>query len=109
MSGWSQTYQDRGPDYQVHCNLHRRCVSIPWHALVKAIRQLRTAAEQAGEDRPVTGCERPMVNEVLTSEHWTETRRWRWKRPGHINILESGVVKNWMTGVVATAQSSAPT
>ena len=46
--------------------------------------------------------ERLAVNEIMHSWAWVEARRWRWRRPGHINLLESGVARNWMEGLAAS-------
>ena len=34
------------------------------------------------------GGERGLVNELFASFQFRERRRWRWSRPGHINVLE---------------------
>eukprot|EP00959_Pyramimonas_sp_CCMP1952_P024714 518767-Pyramimonas_sp.AAC.1 len=31
---------------------------------------------------------------------WEELRRWAWRSPGHINILESNVVVNLLEGLI---------
>lgn len=46
------------------------------------------------------GSERLAVNELLLSSRWRETRRWRWRGPGHITLLESRVVTNWVRGLL---------
>jgi len=41
-----------------------------------------------------------MLNDFLLTSPWKVERKWRWKRPAHINLLESAVVKNWLAGLV---------
>ena len=34
------------------------------------------------------GCERGYFNEAMKTLQFAERRRWAWKKPGHINVLE---------------------
>lgn len=39
---------------------------------------------------------RPYMNVLCESSKWTTERRWRWTRPGHINLLEQRVAKRFL-------------
>ena len=45
-------------------------------------------AELAPAQPDQRGCERSPVNELLVAGTWTEQRQWKWRRLGHINVLE---------------------
>ena len=47
---------------------------------------------QAIHDDKPSGLENPLCNEVLLSSSWKVQSVWRWKRPRHINIQETGAV-----------------
>jgi len=64
----------------------------------EAVNKLRAQDEKQHGFRD--GCERAMLNEFLLTSPWKVERKWRWKRPAHINLLESAVVKNWLAGLV---------
>ena len=63
----------------------------------RVVRQRRDAA--AG--RAAHGVDRPFITELMLSARFAEVRRWRWRLPGHINVLETGVIRNWLAGLVA--------
>ena len=46
------------------------------------------------------GVESPLVTVLKHSLEWQEERRWTWKRPVHVNLLEGAVVRNWLEGLV---------
>ncbi|CAK0892050.1 unnamed protein product [Prorocentrum cordatum] len=64
---------------------------------LEAIRRRREVGDSM---RPPVGSERLVINELLMSGSWEELRRWAWRSPGHINILESNVVVNLLEGLV---------
>lgn len=61
---------------------------------------LKSREEEAIRQHVTRGSERLAVNELLMSAPWEESRRWRWQAPGHITLLESKVVTNWIRGLV---------
>ncbi|CAK0891767.1 unnamed protein product, partial [Prorocentrum cordatum] len=70
-----------------------------------AVRRLQLDDEGQCTSNP--GAEQLMMNEILFTSRWEVGRSWRWKRPAHINLLESGVAKNWLEGPITFGRSSA--
>ena len=64
----------------------------------------------ADAPRPVSGAARAFITELMLSTRFAEVRRWKWKAPGHINVLEASVVRNWLLGVLpaGVVRSSRP-
>ena len=61
---------------------------LAWHVAIafkKAIRGLEALKEFEPE---VDGFEQVLSNDVMSASHWSTVRAWRWKRQGHINVLE---------------------
>ena len=52
--------------------------------------------EGFAQARVFRGSERVVVTELLLSGQWNERRRWTWRGPGHINVLESQVICSWL-------------
>ena len=44
------------------------------------------------EEQPKIGCELPYVNVLADTLQWRVERRWRWRKPAHINLLEQRAV-----------------
>ncbi|CAK0829180.1 unnamed protein product [Prorocentrum cordatum] len=64
---------------------------------LEAIRRRREVGDTM---RPPVSSERLVINELLMSGSWEELRRWAWRSPGHINILESNAVVNLLEGLI---------
>ena len=47
---------------------------------------------EGARDPQTAGLERPLCNEVLLGAQWRPVSVWTWKKPLHINILETRVV-----------------
>lgn len=54
-------------------------------------KKLRIGAQH---DPHVIGLESPLCNDMLVGSKWTVSSVWRWRRPVHINILETRVVQS---------------
>lgn len=52
---------------------------------------------EGARDPQTAGLERPLCNEVLLGAQWRPVSVWTWKKPLHINILETRVVLALMT------------
>ena len=41
------------------------------------------------DERPTSGLESVVINDLLSQDGWTTGGVWEWQQPGHINVLES--------------------
>eukprot|EP00438_Fugacium_kawagutii_P018831 Skav221701 [mRNA] locus=scaffold1494:459337:464550:+ [translate_table: standard] len=59
------------------------------HFALAISRALRVAGQVAAEEINVRGLESVLCNDVLTTGSWSTELAWHWRRPAHINVLES--------------------
>ena len=52
-------------------------------------RALRAQQQKAQDEPDVRGLESVICNDILVSGEWSLESQWYWRKPGHINILES--------------------
>ena len=65
------------------------------------LRTVRARRESLGVHEGLrSGPERLHINELLLSGRFEEVRRWAWRKPGHINMLESAVIRSWLLGLL---------
>ncbi len=73
------------------------------------LRTIAALASADAEDGLRQGPERLHVNEFLVSATFREVRRWAWRKEGHINLLESAVIRSWLKEFLLTSTPSTST
>ena len=88
----------RCPGYHVHQHIHGSAATASganWPELAKvwaaAIAQAVRRHSQS-DDHQKIGFDKPWVNVLADHAPWKVDRKWRWRQPSHINLLEQRTV-----------------
>ena len=77
---------------------------IALHFRDAILRQRRIFADEPD----VRGHESIVVNDLLCAGAWSLVRKWHWKQPGHINVLETATVVSLLQELGASNPNSRP-